>query len=73
MGYNNYHSFKTQLGSQPGQGPRHELGGSTRVDPNQCKDKICYYHSFKTQLGGQPKQDLGQRLEESTRVDRVKV
>jgi len=36
------------------------------VNPNQCKDKICYYHSFKTQLGGQPKQDLGQRLEEST-------
>jgi hypothetical protein len=31
-----------------GQDSGHELGGSTKVDPRQFKDKSCYFYNFKT-------------------------
>jgi len=65
--------LKIILGFNLGQGPRHKSGGSTPVNPGQCKDKICYYHNFKTQLGGQSGQGPGHKSKGLTRVDQVNI
>ena len=54
--------LKNYSGVNQGQNPGHELGGSTKVESGQFKDKSCYFYNFKPDLGGQLGQGLNHGL-----------